>query len=419
MPQSTDVAIIGAGPYGLSLAAFLAAAGIDFRIFGRPMDAWKNHMPQGMLLKSDGFASNLCNPDDSYPLSRFCEEQAIPYDDERVPVSLSNFVDYGLAFKNRFVPGLEEKMVEFLNRENDGFALRFDDGSKILARCVVLAVGLHYFRFLPPILATLPAEYVSHSYDHSDLASMAGRRVAVVGAGASAIDLASLLIARGCEVQMVCRQKSLKFGGAPGPGKRSLWQRVRHPRSGLGPGLRSRLCTDAPLLFHFLPEAWRREIVRRHLGPFASWRMKEAAAQVPVLADHSVVGAVVKDHGVELLLQTPDNRRVTTSVDQVVAATGYRVDIRQLEFLDSDLMARIRSAHGAPVLSTRFESSINGLFFIGIAAASSFGPLMRFAFGARFVSRRLAPALARRLRGGSGQPVRYVMKSGTQTTLSP
>src|SRR5580704_4814025 len=74
-----EVAIVGAGPYGLSLAAHLGGAGIQTRVFGRPMDSWRRHMPEGMLLKSDPFASNLSDPQDFYTLARFSEEQSIPY----------------------------------------------------------------------------------------------------------------------------------------------------------------------------------------------------------------------------------------------------------------------------------------------------------------------------------------------------
>ena len=58
-----ETAIVGAGPYGLSIAAHFRSRGIPFRIFGRPMDSWLAHMPKGMMLKSDGFASNIYDPD--------------------------------------------------------------------------------------------------------------------------------------------------------------------------------------------------------------------------------------------------------------------------------------------------------------------------------------------------------------------
>ena len=52
MEDSCDVAVIGAGPYGLSLAAHLSAQNIPHRIFGKAMDTWSTQMPKGMLLKS-------------------------------------------------------------------------------------------------------------------------------------------------------------------------------------------------------------------------------------------------------------------------------------------------------------------------------------------------------------------------------
>ena len=47
-----DVAIVGAGPYGLSIAAHLRVAGVTFRIFGRPMQTWRYHMPDGNAAES-------------------------------------------------------------------------------------------------------------------------------------------------------------------------------------------------------------------------------------------------------------------------------------------------------------------------------------------------------------------------------
>ena len=337
-----------------------------------------------------------------YPLGRFCREEAIAYDDERVPVRLETFVAYGLAFADRFVPELKETLVTCLARRPGGFTLRFDDGEVLDARRVVVAVGVGPFRFLPPPLSRLAAKHASHSYDHHDLGTFAERSVAVIGGGASAIDLAGLLRDQGCDAHLICRRDTLKFGNPPSSRARSAWQRLRHPKSGLGPGLRSRLCTDAPLLFHALPASMRLPIVQRHLGPAASWRMKEKIdGRVPVLSGHELVDAAANGDRVELCLRTGDGKNPVASFDHVVAATGYRVDLRRLEFIDGSLRPEIACVHQMPVLSTRFESSVEGLFFVGPVAANSFGPLMRFAFGAGFASHRLAGALSRQLKAAS------------------
>ena len=94
-----NIAIVGAGPYGLSIAAHFRQRGIPFRIFGRPMDSWLAHMPKGMMLKSEGFASDIYDPDADFTLKHFCAERRIEYADTGVPVRLETFSAYGLAFR--------------------------------------------------------------------------------------------------------------------------------------------------------------------------------------------------------------------------------------------------------------------------------------------------------------------------------
>jgi cation diffusion facilitator CzcD-associated flavoprotein CzcO len=137
-----DTAIIGAGPYGLSIGAHLRKQGVPFRIFGRPMHSWIEHMPEGMFLKSDGFASNIYDPEKAFTLQQFCAERGIPYADTGRPVSRETFCAYGLAFRERMLPELEEKLVESVERSGEGFAVRLDDGESFTARRVVLAVGI-------------------------------------------------------------------------------------------------------------------------------------------------------------------------------------------------------------------------------------------------------------------------------------
>jgi thioredoxin reductase len=394
-----EIVIVGAGPYGLSLAAHFRSQGIRFRIFGRPMDSWLNHMPKGMYLKSDGFASNLSDPDGSYTLKHFCDERGIKYDDLGIPVKLETFGAYGLAFRERMVPELEDKLVVGLDRIQDGFALRLDSGETLTTRRVVLAVGITHFENVPAGLAHLPPEYLSHSFRHRDLEALRGRRVAVIGGGASASDLAGLLFDEGAQVQLIARQSALKFHDAPSVDKpRSLWQRMRHPRSGLGPGLRSRIYADAPVWFHHLPEGIRLKIVRKHLGPNGGWFSKERViGRVPLLLGCTLENADVQNGGVRLQLRAADGTKREVTVDHVIAATGYKVDIERLTFISKEIRSKLKTVESAPVLSSNFESSIPGIYFVGIAAANSFGPLMRFAFGVDFAAHRLTKALVKSL----------------------
>jgi thioredoxin reductase len=390
-----DVAIVGAGPYGLSLAAHLRAQGVEFRIFGQPMDSWSEHMPKGMLLKSDGFASNLSDPARKLTLKGFCVESGEPYGDDGIPVTLERFVSYGLEFARRMVPMLERQHVVAIDRAREGFALQLESGEMLTARRVVLAVGITHFAHVPRILADLPPELASHSFAHHDLSSFRGRRVIVIGGGASAIDIGGLLRDVDADVGLVARRTALKFSSfAPPGGKRRLWQRIRHPQSGLGPGLRSRLFCEAPLLFRCLPAGLRRYIVNHHLGPAGGpWSKQKLIDRVPLFLGRDIRTAAIKDNKVELHLVDLQGAEQTISADHVIAATGYRPRIDRLCFLSADIRSSLATMEGAPLLSMQAETSIPGLYFIGLASAYSFGPLMRFAFGADYMARRLSRVL--------------------------
>ena len=397
-----DVAIVGAGPYGLSIAAHLRHQGIPFRIFGKLMDSWKSHMPKGMMLKSDGFASNVYDPEDSFTLGKFCASQDIKYGDTVIPVRLDTFTAYGEAFQKRMVPELEDKLVTRVEPSQLGFTLKLDDGESFQARKVILAVGITHFQYMPESLSRLGKDLASHSYAHYDLDAFRGRKVVVLGGGASATDLAGLLRDSDADVQLVARQPQLKFHGKPDPNKkRTLWQNIRAPQSGLGPGWRSYLVANHAALFRHLPEGLRLEIVRTHLGPSGGWFAKEKViGRVPLLLGYSLEKAEARDDKVRLQLRYADGKELSIEADHLIAATGYRVEMERLQFLSREIRSRVRTVGGSPLLSSKFESSVPGLYFAGLAAANTFGPLMRFAFGAGFAAERLREAVARSVSWG-------------------
>lgn len=389
-----DVAIVGAGPYGLSLAAHLKAAGVSFRIFGKKMSTWRDHMPKGMLLKSEGFASNLSAPAKDATLKAYCAEHGIAYADRHRPVPLSVFVDYADWFQARFAPMLQERNIVALEKSPAGFRLTAEDGESFEARRVVLAVGITWFKHLPEALSALPAEAVSHSFDLHDMSRFAGREVVVLGAGASAIDTAVAIRKAGAAVRIVARARAIVFHDAPDANADSLLRALKNPPSGIGPGWRSFLYTKAPLLFHRLPERLRLRIVKRHLGPAPGWFMRpRVEGCIPVLTSSELKSARAK--GERIVLDLGDQ---ALEADHVVAATGYRPELGKLPFLGAALRSEIAAVNRAPVLSRNFETSVPGLFACGPLGANSFGPLMRFMVGAEFAAPRLAAHLTRRVR---------------------
>ena len=408
-----NTVIIGAGPYGLSVAAHLRRNGVPFRIFGRPMDSWRAHMPKGMMLKSDGFASNIYDPESAFTLGQFCAERGIEYADSGVPVRLDTFSAYGLAFRDRMVPELEDKLVTSVNRLPDGFLLQLEDGETVHARSVVLAVGITHFDYVPETLAHLPAEFLSHSAQHHEVEPFRGRNVVVIGGGSSAMDLAGLLQESGANIQLVSRRAALKFHSQPTGRPRSRWQQIRHPQSGLGPGMRSRFFADAPMAFHYLPERLRVEAVRRTLGPSGGWFIRDkVVGKVPLHLGCTPQSAEVKNGVVSLRVRAAEGSEREIVAEHVIAATGYRVDLERLTFLNPEIRTSLKALNGAPVLSSSFESSIPGLYFVGVAAANSFGPVMRFAFGAGFAARTVTRTLVKSL---SREPSSVAVRSVATT----
>jgi thioredoxin reductase len=393
-PSLTDVAIIGAGPYGLSLAAHINSRKLSYRIFGTPMSSWRNHMPARTLLKSDGFASSLYDAKASFTLAHYCREQSLPYADVGLPVPIETFVAYGLEFQKRFVPQLEETEIVSVERTPNSFTLTTQSGNIVHAKQVVVAAGITHFSYIPSILSDLAPEYLTHSSQHTDVSRFSGRRVAVIGAGASAVDLAGLLHEAGADTHLIARRSAIAFH-EPSVEPRPIAQRLLMPRSGLGLGWRSRLCTDAPLLFHSMPSKLRARAVQRHLGPAPGWFAKSRfVGRVTGHLGTRMKLASLRGNNVALTFTEQDGTDTEMEFDHVIAATGYKVSLERLRFLHPHLRKQVATREDVPVLNRNFETSVPGLYCVGLASSNSFGPLCRFAYGAKFTSSRLARHLA-------------------------
>ena len=398
MAELCEVAVIGAGPYGLSIAAHLAARNIPHRIFGKPMDTWATQMPKGMLLKSEGFATSLYDPARSFTFSHYCRERNVPYADLGIPPRVEDFVDYGRAFQRRFAPHLEEVMVKSLGYDGGRYRLQLETGADCLARAVVVAAGISHFATVPKALSDAPQGLVTHTSQHHDLSAFKGRKVAVIGAGASAADVAGLLHEAGAEAHLIARGSQIPFHTKmrlPRP----LYDQLRRPSSKIGPGWRSVFFTKLPHLFRRLPEATRLRIVRTYLGPAPGYFMRDRViGRVIVHCGLQVLQAKPNAGGVLLTLAGAGGEKREFQADHVICGTGYKSELARLPFLDDALRSRINAVQGAPILSADFESSMPGLYFVGAIAANTFGPVVRFACGAEFAAPRVARHLSRRRR---------------------
>src|SRR5262249_749700 len=176
---------------------------------------------------------------------------------------------------------------------------------------------------------------------------------------------------------------------------RSLVATIRQPISPVGPGWKHRFFTDLPLVFHKLPKPAQARLVKGFLGPAGGWFLRGRFDRVPCLSGYQIKRAEALGTKAVLWVKSGDGDEHRIETEHVIAATGYEADIRRLPFLGAGIRSQLKLSNSAPKLSSHFESSIPGLFFVGPAAVDSFGPLLRFAFGANCTVSRLSDHLAR------------------------
>jgi len=401
---TTPVAIVGAGPNGLALSAHLRAAGADHVVLGDPLVAWRAHMPAGTRLKSEPYGSSIAAPEAGFALADFCRSANLPYDDRELPVAIETFVAYGDWYRGHLVEDVWQAQVRHLERSASGFLLRTDDEVELHASSVVVATGLLPFAHLPEVLAGLPSHYRSHAWDHADLRSLVGRRVAVVGAGQSALETAALAHEAGADVEILTRRPQLYFSGRY-PARIGLLSTLRRPASPTCEGWPCWCYHHLPDVFRAMPAAWRTDKAFGFLGPGGSWWLRER-----------VENRIPMRTGVRILAATPLGDRVRLELvgaaggsviyDHVIAGTGYRMDLDRLGFLDPRLRSALRRSGGGPLVNRHFESTVPGLHFVGAMAAPSLGPSMRFLAGTGFTARRLTATFRRQRprRRGAGHP---------------
>jgi cation diffusion facilitator CzcD-associated flavoprotein CzcO len=386
--MTCDVAILGAGPYGLAAAAHLGRInGLEVRAFGEPMEFWKGHMPEGMMLRSPWTASHISGPSGDLTLDAFRKHIGHQFP---VPIHLDRFVDYGLWFQSRAVQHLDRRRVGTIDRDGKSFRLTLDDGETFNSRRVVIATGIGPFASRPSAFRGLPPSFATHSSGQRDVRRFKGKRVVVVGAGQSALESAALIHEAGGHVEVIARTPRVHWLG---------W-RARIQRLGpigkllyspydIGPAGVSRVVA-IPDLVRYLPRGVQDRFRARALRPAGARWLIDRLAEVPIAVGRSVVSAAPLGEELHMTLDNGESRRV----DHALLGTGYRVDVSRYPFLPPALSQSLDCSNGFPKLSRGFESSVAGLHFLGAPSAWSYGPLMYFVAGTEYAGTSLARFMA-------------------------
>jgi cation diffusion facilitator CzcD-associated flavoprotein CzcO len=401
MAGSTDVAVVGAGPYGLAATAFLRHQGTSTHTFGEAMGSWRHQMPRGMILRSKERASSIAHPVPGHTITAWARAHDVALDN---PATLEHFLDYGDWIAERVVPDLDHRRVEQVVREGSGFSVNLDDGDRMHAERVVMAVGLRNMERSVPELEGLGEGAVSHVADHEDLSTFAGKRVLVLGLGQSALENAAILADLGVAVAVTARAKTVRWLGPHRPGTPTFRQKWRVPPTDVG-GRATGWIAAAPETYRRLPERLQLEVRRRCLFPAGSHNLRARLEHVPFHLGRGILSA--ESTGGEIVVTLQDGS--TLRVDHVMAGSGYDIDVARYDLLDKELLGELTLLDGFPQLGKGFESSVPGLHFVGAPAVRSFGPVNRFVTGTWYAG----PELARRVAGKRGPTLRVAFPVGS------
>jgi FAD-dependent urate hydroxylase len=383
-----DAVVIGAGPNGLAAARHLREAGTRLKAFGKAMDFWREHMPRGMLLRSSWVASEIADPRNELTLERYREQSGTWFES---PIPVENYIGYGQWYAQTAVPDLDDRRVESIERENDHFAVTASDGEVVEAGNVVVATGMCPFARRPGVFAELPAEFVSHSFEHDDFARLSGQRVLVVGCGQSALESAALLKEAGAEPELVARAPRIRWLRARAVPRRI--DRLLYPPTDVGP-IGMNWIVAAPDAYHRLSKGLQERILLTAAPPAGAAWLRERVAGLRIRLGAEPVEATRVNGHVTVRLDDGDE----VAANHVLLATGYHVDIARCGILSEDLLGEVRTVDGSPVLGADMQSSVPGLYFVGASAARSLGPIMRFVTGTWFAAPAVTAGIAGRRR---------------------
>jgi cation diffusion facilitator CzcD-associated flavoprotein CzcO len=367
MSTHTELLIIGAGPFGLAMAAYASHHHMDYLVVGHPMSFWHAHMPQGMYLRSA--CDWHLDPLNEHTIEAYLHTQQLRPEDVE-PLARDVYLHYAQWFQEQKGIAPLAISVEQLDSVPDaphGFEAVLANGGTVTASHVVLAVGFQYFKHVPAEFAQMiPPGYFSHTCDCVSFEAFQGKRCLIIGGRQSAFEWAALLHDHGAAaIHVSHRHATPEF-------RRSDWSWVSPLVNAM---------VDHPGWFRSLSAQEKQALNQRF---WAEGRLKLEPWLQPRI-DHDTVKIWPTSQLVSCQQLPRGELEVTLdvggklTVDHIIAATGYQVDMAKIPFLSrGNILSRLQTSNGYPVLDEHFQSNIPGLFMTSMAATQDFGAFFAF-----------------------------------------
>lgn len=362
-----DLIIIGAGPFGISLAAHAQASGLSYKLLGYPMDFWKNQMPQNMFIRTPHDFVSLSDPNDAYTIHRFAEETG---EEAVTPLPRTVFVKYAMWFAEKAGVEFTPQLAAFVEKKDGAFHVTTEAGDTLQARNAVIATGVEHYRYIPDLLQNLPSHLYSHTSGYTSFAAFQGKSVAVIGSGQSAWEAAGLLHMEGAKPELLYRRAAANYSG-------SYEEEI---------ALRD-LGND----FYDLPLAEKQDNWGQSPGSVAHFLRPYVEGKVPETGNVTLAQLEATEDGrVRLHLSNGEER----IVDHVISASGFHINLDKVPFLSDAFKAGIEREAGYPQfpkLDRHFQAGVPGLYFAGPLSSHSHGPTFRFILGLKKTASTIIP----------------------------
>ena len=378
--ERTEFLIIGAGPYGLAAAAYAQSLGIKATVAGKPLDFWKTSMPRGMFLRSGPdwhLDAREADTFEAYVRGRGLAATEI------TPVPLDTFLDYAGWFMGEYGVVPRNAHVRHLAKSNGEYIASLDDGSRLSASRVLLALGFAFFKHYPEDLTRkFPPGSFTHTCDAIHFDQYRGRRVLIVGGRQSAFEWAALIREHGAEeVHVVYRHPTPSFTAPDWSWVKPMVWRTFQDHAWwrkLAPGEQERIQKKFWIAGRLTLEEW-------------------LAARVDQPGIHRHEMTCIESAGAHVNgtyeIRLSDNSRC--NVHHVILATGYHPAMGNVAFLDREtILDRLATIDGFPLLDPEFQTNLPGLYVSGLAATRDFGPFFGFTVGCPVAARIIGDAVA-------------------------
>lgn len=363
--------IIGAGPYGVSLAYELWERKIPFVIAGKPFELWFNHTLDTMSIRSDRHTSEIYTRKNTFDLTRFIK-QYDPCNAKNIMkkrLSCQLFRDYLRAVLENLPFTIHEHKVNHLFKKGDHYISQLENGQSISSDAVIIATGIAHHKKLPDSLEVLEHPAIVHSWNVQEYEHWENKKILVVGGGQSAAESVQHLYEHN-DITWVMRRPPIFYS-----------EPINLPK----PVFKSVLYLSP--YFYFLPDSLKKKLGHKFVETTITPDMKDVFNHVQTIYEDVNKLSIEKQEG------SLYSSKLDQNFDGIVAATGYGYDVKDLLFLNEELVHSLKTKNGIPVIDFNFETSIKNFYIVGGMVEPAYGPAQRFMMGSRHVTLRLGKVL--------------------------